>query len=359
MNSLAKLKSLPQKLKFAIKMQRWQYTPPPRISNNPINFSRKVIFFSISPTGFDGPGKVKAESYFPDMCSRLQELGYACYLPCTFHEFCDLTDPNAIVILIYNETRGHYIEWGLETILSNVAVVFHIPEQSYIIRSKLKLSKVFNEGGIPTPKIIDSDIAEIEVSSNEVSSSGAEVKVYKPGEKLDKSRFNTENINSIFDYEKTSYYVMIRLLCVGAKIVTTHIKLRPISEGSPSVHTGETPVDATIINAAYNQIVAPNITQLENLAKNINNTLGYGFWAHDTLFESKSKIFYVCESGYKFVDDAYIEKVAPIHSKLIQKDANNFTGFAKISAEALHQVIETLINNYENVNHTAKFIKIL
>ncbi len=340
--SADKIRRLPRKLRYAISMQRWNYTPPPKIPENPPSAKRKVIFYSISPTGFGGPGKMDAYGFLPEFCEMLQSLNYSCHLPHKYEDFCRLIDSDSIVALIYNETRGHFIEWGLESQLSKAAGVFHYPEQSYLVRSKAKLSNKLAEANIPSPRMIESDVADCLVFSNEISSSGAAVQVLSPGEKLDRSRFNTEYINSVFSYKGEDFHIMVRIMCIGAQIVMPIIKLRPVSENSPSVHTGDTPVNAELLNAAYKEIVEPRLSLLNEIAEQMDEELGLGFWAHDLVFDATKDQFLVCETGYKFVDDTALNRLNYIKQELWEPELFDNRGYSKKAAYAFDQAVSNL-----------------
>ena len=90
------------------------------------------------------------------------------------------------------------------------------------------------------------------------------------------------------------------------------VRARDVTENSPSVHTGDTPIDRTLLDYLYGELVASRVDEYILLANKLGRTLGPGFYAHDVLVDNHSHELLVCETGFKFFDTTYWNRLKPI-----------------------------------------------
>jgi hypothetical protein len=120
--------------------------------------------------------------------------------------------------------------------------------------------------------------------------------------------YNTEFIDTIFEYKNKKYYCAPRIMCVGEKIIEIQIRLKNVNQNNPNVHARKTTVDPDLLNAYYENVILPNISSIEKICKNLKSALGFGFYNHDFLISTKTKDIYISETGYKFDNDLWKDK---------------------------------------------------
>ncbi len=131
-------------------------------------------------------------------------------------------------------------------------------------------------------------------------------------------------------------------MCIGEVITHAFVRARPVTSGSPSVHTKDTPVDLDMLSALYSQLVGPNEQSLQELANRIANAAGPGFYAHDVLIDAQTKKAYLAETGYKFDDRSYCKRMSNIVSALpSMKGFSNPAEVAKNTAPVFIDLLET------------------
>ena len=300
-----------------------------------------VIFAGLSDFYFEGGGKVTASSYLPVFCDELRRNGYETRFVTTVANLKRAIKAanRSIVVMIYREVGHIPNQAGLPEVLETADCVFNHPEIGRLISLKRETNIFLSGRGIAMPQMKQS--ADGMVFSNAEHASGAETQILEAGDKLDETRYNTDFIDTRFEYGDEAFYTMIRLMCIDRYITHAFVRARDVSEGSASVHSKDIPLDSGLLNAIYDELVVPNFKELEQIATKIASALGPGFYAHDILIEAPSKKIFLCETGYKFDNKSHTERVHPII-----KDIPSLKGFegaaaiAKSSAPSFIKAIE-------------------
>jgi hypothetical protein len=132
----------------------------------------------------------------------------------------------------------------------------------------------------------------------------------------DASRYNTALVDTRISHDGRSYYTCVRLLCVGSRIVHAYVRARHVEEGSPSVHSGDTPLDADLMNFLQRRLVDDRLDEMAELAAKVAAALGPGFYAHDVLVDVEGGAPLLGETGFKFNDAAYRRRLAPVAAEI-------------------------------------------
>ncbi|MCE9664536.1 hypothetical protein LY622_13940 [Halomonas sp. M5N1S17] len=169
-----------------------------------------------------------------------------------------------------------------------------------MMANKRDTNVAFASRGIPVPKLA-SQSQGLAIFSNEVTGSGQETKLLESGSPIDESRYNTSFIDSTHTFNGEPYYVSLRAMAVGTHCVSIYLRARPVSDNAPSVHSKDTPRDAAVINALYNEIVTPRKKLLNEICDRAGSVLGVGYYAHD-IIPSQDGQFFICETGLKYND---------------------------------------------------------
>ncbi len=271
-----------------------------------------VFFKGFGDKGGDG-GKLTPELYLPVFEETLKPFG----IPVTLipdEEWMEAPGRfrGHIVILVYKETAA----LARRDFSMRVRVVERIARTHWndvlqphalgmLVADKLRTSRALAECGVPVPRVASTDRAEFPVFSNEIASSHAGVRVHQAGDRLDTRRFNTEYIDTLHTFRGKRFHVAVRAMCVGRSCVEILVRARPESEGDPSVHNADTPLDPDLLNFLYESIVVPRRDTITEICRAIGDRLGLGFYAHDILPCASSGRLYVCETGFKFDDMSF------------------------------------------------------
>ncbi len=316
-------------------------------SRRPLDFSNLVEGASsgaivLVGTRKDGfiPGKLTAGLFLPIFaraCAQrgLQLLAYP--NPEDFLSRKDLAQP-ATVILVYSEVRvlraglDHTFQKVLERARRLGAAVVHPPNIGLALADKLATRGLLVPAGIRMPELVTEKVGAVPVFSNEIVGSNRPVQLQESG-RLDPSRYNTRYIDSVHHYRERAYHVSLRVMAVGPTCVAVYVRARPVSEGSPSVHNKNTPIDRELLNYLHAEIVAPRMHEIHSICERIGSRLGTGFYAHDIVPERESGLLYVCETGFKFDDHAWRDRMEPLRGSLACDDGNPSVEIVR-SAEA-------------------------
>ena len=125
-------------------------------------------------------------------------------------------------------------------------------------------------------------------------------------------------------------------MAVGPICVAIYVRARAVSEGSPSVHNKNTPVNADLLNHLYSEIVLPGQSEILAICQRIGSRLGPGFYSHDIVPERDTGLLYVCETGFKFDDHLWRERMAPLRGALACDDGRPSVSLVKSSYAFLH-----------------------
>ncbi|MES1948384.1 hypothetical protein C84B14_13579 [Salinisphaera sp. C84B14] len=307
---------------MANKFKKW-FKPPKvyqaRLPSSPA--SAYIVFVGSDKRGFGGQGKLNAEYFLPKFEFGAQKAGVATH----FYISSDVLVQNLhayhsasiAVIFVYNEEhfRSYPSEKNVAAIVQRPnTLVFNAPASGRLIAFKTATNELLAARGVDVPKMVESSIGS-KVFSNAVIGSQTPTEVLDETCDVDASRYNTELIDTRYEYMGNAYYVCLRALCVGPKLVDLYIRCRPVSEGSPNVHSGDTPLDPELLNAIYNDRVSPRLEELETICASISDAVGPCFFAHDILLGQNGRLA-VCEVGWKFDDSTLRKHLWPISGAL-------------------------------------------
>jgi len=103
-------------------------------------------------------------------------------------------------------------------------------------------------------------------------------------------------------------------MCIGTYLIRIYIRARDVSENNPSVHSKNTPKDPELLDCLHEKLVATRLEAFRALSARLGHLLGPGFYAHDVLIENKTGQLFLCETGFKFYDDTYEERMSGVVS---------------------------------------------
>ena len=201
------------------------------------------------------------------------------------------------------------------------AGVVHPPELGLAMADKLATRDLLIPAGIRMPELVTETGAMVPVFSNEVVGSNRPVRLHGSGA-LDPSRYNTRYIDAVHHYQGRAYHVSLRAMAVGPTCVAVYVRARGVGEKNPSVHNKNTPVDHELLNHLHAEIVEPRRDEIHSICERIGSRLGPGFYAHDIVPERESGLLYVCETGFKFDDHAWRNRMSPLRGSLACDDGN-------------------------------------
>lgn len=308
----SRILSIMRKIKIKSEPSPQIYIAPEILNPNPCRGI--LVATGFGSWGFWGAGKVRPKIFFPPFAYSL----YRNRIRMTFlkktEELLRIKDQENIVIAhIFSEEGALNDFFHKIKIPDRNFLVFNRPELGGILGQKAHFNRLMSVHGISVPKLV-TDVGGAEmVFSNAASGSGEKAYLLNGGNfKIDRSRYNTEYIENRRKYNDCYYYNTVRLLAVGCELVHAYVRLRPENEESVSVHAKNTPLDPELIEYFQKILVQDKIGELKELCRNIGLALGPGFFVHDTIISSETEEIFVSESGIKFEDDAYINRLYPI-----------------------------------------------
>jgi hypothetical protein len=305
-------------------------------SRRPVDFSHlvegpsagAVVLVGTRKDGFV-PGKLTPGLFLPIFARACGQRGFQVMAfpdPADFLSRQDLAQP-ATVILVYSEVR--MLRAGLDPTLQKVleraqrvgSTVVHPPGVGLAIADKLTTRSLLVPAGIRMPELVTEKSGMVPVFSNEIVGSNRPVQLHG-SDALDPSRYNTRYIDAVHHYHGRAYHVSLRAMAVGPTCVAVYVRARPVSERNPSVHNKNTPVDRGLLNHLHAEIVVPRHDEIHSICERIGSRLGPGFYAHDIVPERESGLLYVCETGFKFDDHTWRNRMAPLRGSLACDDGN-------------------------------------
>lgn len=270
---------------------------------------------ALGSRGLRARGKVKSRRFFPPFCSVLRQHGIAsAYIgdhESLKRELC-LTDglPHVLVNLV-NEDRDDIEPYKLPNdLLQNVTAVFNPHKIAGLIRDKKETNQFFSEHKISVPGRNPDE--RTNVFSNSRFGTGARAFIIDNSRELDEERYNTQFIDTTVRFKESVYFTCIRLMCIGTCLIRIYIRARDVSENNPSVHTKNTPKDPELLDYLHEEVVTPRLEAFRTLSDRLGHLLGPGFYAHDVLIENRTGRLFLCETGFKFYDDSYEERMLGI-----------------------------------------------
>ena len=133
---------------------------------------------------------------------------------------------------------------------------------------------------------------------------------------LDPARYNRALINTVQRFDGNEYYTCVRLMCIGQRIIHTIVRARDAREGSPSVHSRDTPLNSDLLITLQKALVDDLAESYTSLATKLFEAAGPGFLSYDLLVETETRKIYVCEAGFKFFDSTIANHLLPLRPKL-------------------------------------------
>ncbi|MFL5447459.1 MAG: hypothetical protein ACJ8AX_02860 [Gemmatimonadales bacterium] len=305
-------------------------------SRRPLDFSHlvegpgagAVILVGTEKDGFI-PGKLTASLFLPIFARACAHRGFQVMAfpnPADFLSRKDIPQP-VTVIMVYSEVR--ILRAGLDPTFQKVleraqrlgARVVHPPETGLAIADKLTTRDLLIPAGIRMPELVTDTAGMVPVFSNEIVGSNRPVQLHA-SDALDPSRYNTRYIDAVHHYQSRAYHVSLRAMAVGTTCVAVYVRARAVGERNPSVHNKNTPLDPELLNHLHAEIVEPRRDEIHSICQRIGFRLGLGFYAHDIVPERASGLLYVCETGFKFDDHAWRNRMAPLRGSLACDDGD-------------------------------------
>lgn len=275
----------------------------------------RVVFVGLGKRPFLG-GKVEPWKFFPPFCNRLANAGVSYAFSTTPERLLPFDDVRNAFVHVYREV----------TEVNNVSAIlprlpkslhFNHPLKGTIVADKQKTNKLLSNEGVAMPGLLVAEKSgRVKVFSNANCASGADVQVLEPHEELDRSRYNTEFIDTRIKFRGVEYYTCVRVMTVGPNIVHAYCRARPVSENSASVHNQDTPLDPELIEHLQKVKVEPFMEDFSRIALLNDKALGLGFFALDIVVSSENDRAFLVEPGYKFNDPSYVEHLRPIAHEL-------------------------------------------
>jgi hypothetical protein len=301
----------------------------PKLSKSYHERDNNVMGISIAVVGVkDGLGRSKMTyGYFLPPFEKTLETSGMLVRHYSYREFILYGQHHDAAILLYGEDQArktlhvwNIIEEASRAATSRKIFLVHAPSIGRIIADKTLTNETLTEGGVEVPKRVSAAVAPFKVFSNKNMGTHAPTYMVEARLPLDRSRYNTEWIDTRHEHNGRSYYVVLRAMAVGSRCVSIFLRARPADQGDASVHNTDTPIDAELWNALYRRIVIPQTQAIESLCEQIANVLGIGFFSHDVLPESSSGRLLVCETGFKFDDRLFRSHLMPLSGQLVADD---------------------------------------
>lgn len=301
-----------------------------------------IIFSGLSRNKFRRGGKVTALEFLPTFCNILRQNGYQTKYTSSIRGLSrEIQSAGcSVVVMIYREVGFVPDQPGLNELLDKADIVLHHPEIGNIIGHKTTANIFLSQRGVPMPQLQTGDTATEAVFSNHNNSSGAEVFLIPKNSPLDKQRYNSRLVDTRVNYAGKDYYTTVRLMCIGKEITHAFVRARPVSDGNPSVHTKDTPIDLDLLLNLQTLLVEANKANLKILAETIATAIGPGFYSHDVLIDCQTKELYLAETGFKFDNANYLNRISNIAKYF--PAMKGFSNPAEIAASSAPIFIEVL-----------------
>ena len=227
------------------------------------------------------------------------------------------TRPLAVIFVYSEESKDiqNFPDANFARVLANrpKTIIYNSPEIARKIADKQVTNQILSDAGIDVPQNMTS--TDVEVFSNTTTGSHMPTLVLKPGSAIDPTRYNTELIDTRVTVKGLEYFVSLRAMCVGNKLMNVFVRCRPVTDGTPNVHSRDTPLDPGLLNSIYHEQVKPRMHEIKNICERLGAELGPAFYAHDILISRDGRLP-VCEVGLKFDDATLLTHLWPVSSEL-------------------------------------------
>lgn len=224
--------------------------------------------------------------------------------------------------------------------------VHHGSSLGSILGDKMKTNLFLTQNGIACPRLIDNFDYNGKVFSNGRCGSHAKTFLLDGSKNIKITDYNTEFIDTSFDYKGDLYYACPRAMCIEGEITDIFLRFRNAKQLNPNVHAGDTPRDCELQNFYYETKILPNISKLKDFCLSVGKVFGLGFYGHDLLLCSNTNKFYMAESSFKF------DNIVMWKNKI--KDMQPFIKHEKSIEEGMigainifYSILEQKYNNYD------------
>ena len=278
----------------------------------PLTVKGKILMLAFGPRGLRPRGKVKSRRFFPPFCRVLGQCGIASAYIGDYEslerELCLADGLPTVLVNLVNELYDDLDAYDIpKSFLEQTNAVFNSHGIAKIVRDKKEANLFFSEHNISMP---GHNLDErTNVFSNARFGTGARAFIVDNLQGLDEERYNTQFIDTTVQFRESVYFTCIRLVCIGTYLIRIHIRARDVSENNPSVHNKDTPKDRELLDYLHEKLVAPRLEAFHALSYRIGHVLGPGFYAHDVLIDNKTGQLFLCETGFKFYNDTYEERM--------------------------------------------------
>lgn len=272
----------------------------------------KVIITAMGSDGFKTYGKVNSNHFFPSFCSVLCQCGiglvYVNDMASLERELQASRGMPTILLDLVNEDDDDLGAYDIPDALDNQPnVVFNSRRIAKVIGDKKETNAFLSRNGISMPNL--ADLENRKIFSNARSGSQQAVLVYENAGGIDDTRYNAEFIDTRIEFGGVVHYTAVRLMCIGRSIVQIYVRARDEKDSDPSVHNKDTPVDRALLDYMHRQLVEPRLDDYISLAADVESVLGPGFYAHDVLVDNSTGELFLCETGYKYYDHTYSNRM--------------------------------------------------
>jgi len=291
----------------------------------------RMVVTGLGPRRFGAQGKVQPHLFFPIFCEALRTEGISTRFVTSAQELARAVVGNCAVVHVFQEVSVRIDFKAILDAQRKATLVFNHPQMGPVIARKDDTHRFLTRHGIPMPAM---NAIDGPIFSNHVQSCAAPVAVVDDASQLDRSRYNTRFVDTRVAFEGREYYTTVRLLCVGREILHAYVRARDVVEQIPSVHAKDSPLNPALLEHLQAGLVTARMAELKELARALADALGPGFYSHDLLIERSTDLIYVCETGFKFNDWSYTDRISPIAHMLPSHRWMLTPEFPRRSAEA-------------------------
>lgn len=323
---------------MARRSARW--TGPPAIDPrflDPDDPRGTVIFSGLGRRGFAAKGKIDPTDFLPPFIHALWRSGLRTRFAATPDELragLGTAGRRPAIVHIYDEERETGALALADDVCADAGLVFNRVALGAAVARKDETNRRLSAHGVRVPRMMQNVEPGETAFSNAPGASGAEVSLVRRPGALDPARYNTAFIDTRRSFRGAEYHTTIRLMCVGGTPVAAWVRARPVEEGSPSVHSRNTPLDPDLIEHLHGTLIAGREAEFTALAERIESALGPAFLAHDLLIDRETDEIQVCETGLKFHDETYRRHTRPVAAMLPCLAPIHSPAFIENSAQA-------------------------
>ena len=265
--------------------------------------------------GFKTRGKVDPNYFFPPFCNVLGQCGIgSIYVNDMVGLERELKASGEVPTILLDLVNEDYDDLGVydipDALNSQPDAIFNSRRIAKIIGDKKETNVFLSRNGISMPSL--SGLESKKIFSIARSGSEEAAFVYEGVGEIDDARYNAEFIDTRMEFEGVVYYTTVRLMCIGPKILQIYVRTRDERGYNPSVHGKDTPVDRALLDYMHIQLVKPRLEDYVSLATDLESVLGPGFYAHDVLVDNSTGELFLCETGYKYYNQVYFDRMKPV-----------------------------------------------